>query len=92
MEARLPSLVHRSGKMRVDAIVFEDGEALAAVEIKTDGTPPLNVTSRQARAYRGVDLPVFVCLGMKDIAATMQCLERQSHWNRLDIPAGYVTN
>lgn len=49
MECRLPSLVHRSGEMRVDAIVVDGDDIVCCVEVKREGRIALG--GRQANAY-----------------------------------------
>ena len=71
MEVKLPSKVHRSGTMRADAIVFQLGKVVCSVEFKNRRTVPLNPSSRQAKAYAGLGIPFFLCLGMDEIDETI---------------------
>ena len=71
MEVKLPSTVHRSKAMRADAVIFQLGKAICAVEFKCRRTIPLNLKSRQAMAYAGLGMPFFLCLGLHDIEETI---------------------
>ena len=71
MEVKLPSDVHRSKTMRADAVIFQLGKAVCAIEFKNRRTIPLNPKSRQAMAYAGLGMPFFLCLGMQDIEETI---------------------
>lgn len=51
LEVKLPSTVHRSGEMRVDAVVVNGDDVFCCVEVKRDGRQ-LTADTRQDRAYR----------------------------------------
>ena len=51
MEVKLPSKVHRSGFMRADALIFQLGTIVCAVEFKGHRKTRLNPESRQYKAY-----------------------------------------
>jgi hypothetical protein len=67
-EVKLPSEFHRSGQMRVDAILTKRGtnEVVRAVEFKRPGKR-VGPRSRQQSAYRGLGVPVSYCVGFEDI-------------------------
>ncbi|KKK50023.1 hypothetical protein LCGC14_3129170 [marine sediment metagenome] len=73
MEVKLPSDVHRSGFMRADALVFQIGKVVCAVEFKgcRRSKMPLNPKSRQYRAYAGLSIPFFLCSGSDEIEDTL---------------------
>ena len=71
MEVRLPSKVHRSGTMRADALVFQFGEIVCAVEFKGFRKNGLNPNSRQFKAYSGLGIPFFLCCGSGEIEGTL---------------------
>lgn len=55
LEVRLPSSIHRSGEMRVDAVVVDGDEIVCCVEVKREGRQITNGT-RQDYAYRSLEL------------------------------------
>lgn len=71
MEVKLPSTVHRSGFMRADAVIFQLGEVVCAVEFKGFRKDRLNPESRQYKAYAGLDIPFFLCCGSGEIEDTL---------------------
>ena len=71
MEVRLPSRAHRSGFMRADALVFQLGAIVCAVEFKGHRKIGLNPESRQYKAYTGLGMPFFLCCGLSDIEETL---------------------
>jgi len=71
MEASLPSDVHRSGFMRADAVIFDRGEIVCAVEFKAYRKLASKPESRQYRAYAGQDFPFFFCCGMNEVDDTI---------------------
>jgi hypothetical protein len=50
LEVYMPSTAHRSGEMRVDAVVVDDDEIICCVEVKRQGRV-IPAESRQSRAY-----------------------------------------
>jgi len=72
MEVRLPSDVHRSGMMRVDALVFQLGTIVCAVEFKVHRKHASKPQSRQYRAYSGLGFPFFFCCGTGEIEDTIE--------------------
>ncbi len=71
MEVKLPSKVHRSRFMRVDALIFQLETIVCAVEFKAHRKTGLNRTSRQYRAYSGLGIPFFLCCGLSEIGDTI---------------------
>ena len=71
MEATLPSDVHRSKTMRVDALIFQFGEIVCAVEFKSHKKHTPKPESRQYRAYAGLGFPFFFCCGTEEIEDTL---------------------
>ena len=71
MEVKMPSDVHRSGFMRVDALVFDGGRIVCAIEFKNNKKHTAKPGSRQYAAYSGLDIPFFFCCGMHDIEDTL---------------------
>ena len=71
MEVSLPSKVHRSGAMRADAVVFQLGKVVCAVEFKGHRKIGLNPNSRQYKAYVGLGIPFFLCCGVDQIDDTV---------------------
>ena len=71
MEVKLPSKVHRSGTMRADALIFQLGEVVCAVEFKGFRKSGLDPYSRQFRAYSGLGIPFFLCCGSGEIESTL---------------------
>ena len=71
MEVKMPSDVHRSGFMRVDALVFDGARIVCAIEFKNDRKHAAKPGSRQYAAYSGLDIPFFFCCGMQDIEETL---------------------
>ena len=54
LEVKLPSTVHRSGEMRVDAVVVNGDEIICCVELKRTGKK-LSAGTRQTQAYRSLE-------------------------------------
>ena len=71
MEVKLPSKVHRSGFMRADALIFQLGTIVCAVEFKGHRKTRLNPKSRQYKAYSGLEVPFFLCCGLSEIDETI---------------------
>lgn len=79
LEALFPSRFHRSGRMRVDAAVFVDNKFICVVECKHGGHKPPSPDSRQGQAYAGLGVPVFICLGRRQIKETISRIEDLVH-------------
>ena len=63
MEVHLPSAHHRSGRFRVDAVVFRaDGGVVCAVEFKRPGKR-VGARTRQRNAYADLPFPHFYVIG-----------------------------
>jgi len=71
MEVKMPSDVHRSGFMRVDALVFDEERIVCAIEFKNNRKHAAKPGSRQYTAYSGLDIPFFFCCGMQEIEDTL---------------------
>lgn len=86
MELKVPSKLHRSGKMRVDIAIVVDKHLRAVVECKNPGTKAGKAwyarqsfskdrVNRQQRAYSMFEIehnvPVLWCRSMKDISPTV---------------------
>lgn len=55
LEVPLPSIIHRSGEMRADAVVVGPGdEVICCVEFKAEGRD-LILGTRQRNAYKGLE-------------------------------------
>lgn len=54
LEVRLPSTIHRSGEMRVDAVVVDRDDIVCCVEVKRKGRAIVGGT-RQDQAYRSLE-------------------------------------
>lgn len=54
LEVYLPSTLHRSGQMRVDAVVVDGERIVCCVEFKAEGRVP-EPGSRQYHAYRSLE-------------------------------------
>ena len=72
LEVKLPSKVHRSGEMRADALIFDLGEAICAVEFKSNRKHAPKPSSRQHQAYCGIGMPFFYCCGENEIEDTIE--------------------
>lgn len=78
-EVRLPSVFHRSGMMRVDAILTKKGtnEVVRAIEFKKPGKH-IGPRSRQRSAYENLGIPVSYCVGFEDIKKILASRRRES--------------
>ncbi len=54
LEYKLPSSLHRSGEMRVDAVVVHGNQIICCVAVKREGRS-IAQGSRQDRAYRSLE-------------------------------------
>lgn len=55
LEVKLPSRIHRSGEMRVDAVIVDGENIVCCVEVKREGRQ-LTSGTRQDQAYRSLEL------------------------------------
>lgn len=55
LEVCLPSHIHRSGQMRVDAVVVSGDEIVCCVEVKREGRQIFLSGTRQSNAYERLE-------------------------------------
>jgi hypothetical protein len=84
LEVKLPSSIHRSGEMRVDAVVVDGDEIVCCVEVKREGRQ-ISGGTRQDQAYRSLELNHRVptiwinsASGLDSVIADIRSLRRKA--------------